>query len=123
MPRLRIALSLLVVALLAPAAAFAARTVTKAQRTQILAAVVKQHELTKAQAACQAVTVSTVNSAYAEVKWPAKLTKSCQRIAANGVIIEHRTGGQWKLVTVGSDFHCPIKGLPTKVGRDLGVCK
>jgi hypothetical protein len=44
------------------------------------------------------------------------------RVAANGVIIEHRTPRGWRFVTVGSSFRCPIKGVPIAVGRDLGVC-
>jgi hypothetical protein len=105
-----------------PAAALAHRKATKPERTAILTAVVKQHQLSKAQAGCQVVTISTVNQSYAATTWPAKLSHACQRVAANGVIIEHHTGGKWRFVTVGSDFQCPIKGVPKKVAHDLGVC-
>jgi hypothetical protein len=44
------------------------------------------------------------------------------RVAANGVIIEHHTAVGWQFVTVGSSFRCPIKGVPARVARDLGVC-
>jgi hypothetical protein len=45
------------------------------------------------------------------------------RVAANGLIIEHQTSHGWQFVTVGSSFSCPIKGVPTLVARDLGVCR
>jgi hypothetical protein len=105
-----------------PAAAIAHRRATKPERTAILAAVVRQHQLSNAQAGCQVVTISTANRRYAELTWPKKLSHACKRVAANGVIIEHRTRHGWRLVAVGSSFTCPIKGLPRAVARDLGVC-
>ena len=105
-----------------PAAAFAHRRATKAERTAVRAAVVRQGQLSKAQAACQVVTISTANHNYAATTWPAKLSRACMRVAANGVTIEHRTARGWQFVTVGSSFQCPIKGVPTRVARDLGVC-
>jgi hypothetical protein len=117
----RVLVLLLAVALM-PAAAFAHQRATKAERATILAAVVEQGQLSKAQAACQVVTISTVNRHYAAVTWPRKLSRACIRVAANGVIIEHQTARGWKFVTVGSSFRCPIKGVPTRVARDLGVC-
>jgi hypothetical protein len=114
-------IAVVAVALL-PGAALAHRRATTPERTALRAAVVRQGQLSKAQAACQVVTISTVNQTFAALTWPAKLSKSCQRVAANGVIIEHRTRGAWRFVTVGSAFHCPVKGVPTRVARDLGVC-
>jgi ribosomal protein S14 len=105
-----------------PAVAVAHRRATKPERTAILAAVVRQHQLSRAQAICQVVTISTVNQHYAELSWPKKLSRACMRVAANGVIIEHRTTRGWRFVTVGSSFRCPIKGVPVAVARDLGVC-
>jgi hypothetical protein len=105
-----------------PAAAVAHRRATKSERTALLAAVVRQRQLSRAQAACQVATISTVNSRYAELTWPKKLSRACMRVAANGVIIEHRTTRGWRLVTVGSTFACPLKGVPIAVARDLGVC-
>jgi hypothetical protein len=105
-----------------PAAALAHRRATKPERTAILAAVVRQHELSKAQARCQIVTISTVNQRFAVLTWPKHLSRSCTRVAGNGVIIEHRTIRGWRFVTVGSDLRCPIKGVPGAVARDLGVC-
>jgi hypothetical protein len=122
MNRARVFVVLLVGLALMPAAALAHRRATKAERVAILAAVVRQGQLSKAQAACQVVTISTVNHNYAAMTWPAKLSTACMRVAANGVIIEHRTTRGWRFVTVGSSFRCPIKGVPTRVGRDLGVC-
>ncbi len=105
-----------------PAAAFAHRRATKAERSAVVAAIVRQGELSKAQAACQVVTISTANRSYAAATWPAKLSRACMRVAANGVIIEHHTASGWQFVTVGSSFRCPIKGVPNRVARDLGVC-
>jgi hypothetical protein len=105
-----------------PAAAIAHRRATKPERTAILAAVVRQHQLSKAQATCQVLTISTVNQRYAELTWPRKLSSACQRVAANGVIIEHRTARGWRFVTVGSSFMCPIKGVPSAVAGDFGLC-
>jgi hypothetical protein len=107
---------------LIPASALAHRRATKTERQAVLAAIVQQRQLSRSQAACQVVTISTVNQNYASATWPAKLSKACQRVAANGVIIEHRKNGRWRFVTVGSSFQCPIKGVPTHVAHDLGVC-
>ena len=119
---MRVLVVLLAALALMPAAAFAHRRATKTERSAILAAVVKQKELSHAQAACQVVTISTVNSRYALLTWPNRLSSACLRVAANGVIIEHRGTHGWQFVTVGSDLRCPIKGVPTAVARDLGVC-
>ena len=122
MKRTYVLIALLVTAVALPASALAHRRATRAERSAILAAVVGQHELSKAQAACQIVTISTVNRNYAAVTWPARLSRACMRVAANGVIIEHRESGRWHFVTVGSAFRCPIKGVPIHVARDLAVC-
>jgi ribosomal protein S14 len=113
---------LLAATALVPAAARANRRATKSERTAILKAVVRQGELSRAQASCQKVIISSVNHTYAATTWPAKLSRACLRVAANGVIIEHQTSHGWQFVTVGSSFSCPIKGVPTRVARDLGVC-
>jgi hypothetical protein len=118
----RVFIALLVVAGIVPTVALAHRRATKDERTAVLTAVVKQHQLSKAQATCQTVTISTVNQSYAALTWPKKLSKACMQVAANGVIIEHRSTGRWRFVTVGSSFRCPIKGVPTPVAHDLGVC-
>jgi hypothetical protein len=105
-----------------PAAAVALRRATKPERSAIPAAVVKQKELSKAQATCQVVTISTVNQRFAALSWPRKLSSACLRVAANGVIVEQCGPRGWQLVTVGSSFRFPIKRVPTAVARDLGVC-
>jgi hypothetical protein len=122
MRRTHVLLVTLAALALLPAAAVAHRRATKPERRAILAAVVHQHQLSRAQAACQVVTISTVNQRYAALTWPKRLSRACMKVAANGVIIEHRTARGWRLVTVGSEFNCPIKGVPVAVGRDLGVC-
>jgi hypothetical protein len=114
---------LLLLLTLIPGSASAHRRASKAERAAILAAVVRQGQLSNAQAACQVVTISTVNRHYAVTAWPKKLSSACKRVAANGMIIEHRTKRGWRLVTVGSSFRCPVKGVPSPVARDLGVCR
>lgn len=123
MPRFRICAVMLIVAIAIPAAASAHRTATKAERAAVLSAVVHQGKLSSAQAACQHVTISTVNQSYAALSWPAKLSKSCMRVAANGVVIEHHKGSRWVFLAEGSSFQCPVKAFPANVARDLGVCR
>ncbi len=122
MRRTRVLVVLLVALALTPAVAVAHRRATKPERTAIVAAVVRQHELSRAQAGCQAVTISTANPRYSELTWPRKLSSACRRVAANGVIIEHRTARGWRFLTVGSSFTCPIKGVPAAVATDLRLC-
>jgi hypothetical protein len=122
MRRTPVLVVLLVALAVTPAVAVAHRRATKPERTAILAAVVRQHELSKAQATCQVVTISTANRRYAELTWPRKLSSACTRVAANGVIIEHRAARGWRFVTVGSSFMCPIKGVPAAVATDFRLC-
>lgn len=122
MSRPRIGALLLILVMALPAVASAHRPATKAERLAVLAAVVHQGRLSRAQAACQKVTISTVDRRYAAISWPAKLSKACARVAANGVIVEHQTGRHWVFLVEGSTIQCPVKGLPAKVARDLGVC-
>jgi hypothetical protein len=122
MRSVRVTALLLAALALLPAVALAHRRATKAERSVILTAVVRQRQLSNAQAACQVVTISTVNQKYAALAWPRKLSSACARVAANGVIVEHWTTRGWRLVTVGSSFRCPIKGVPAAVAGDLGVC-
>jgi hypothetical protein len=122
MKRIWVLMALLLAAGVLPAAALAHRRATQAERSAILAAVVRQHELNQAQAACQIVTISTVNQKYAAVTWPGRLSRACMRVAANGVILEHRQTRSWQFVTVGSAFRCPIRGVPAPVAHDLRVC-
>jgi hypothetical protein len=113
--------ALLVLGVFAPAA-LGHRVATKPERTAILQAVVRQGQLSKAQANCQSVTISTVNHEYAALAWPRRLSRTCMKVAANGVIIEHDGSRGWQLVTDGSSLSCPVKGLPTAVARDFGIC-
>jgi len=122
MRRARIMIVLALAVMLMPPVALAHRRASRTERAAILAAVVHQRQLSTTQATCQVVTISTVNQSYASLRWPAKLSRSCAGVAANGVIVEHRTSRGWLFVTVGSTFKCPIKQVPTQVARDLGIC-
>ena len=122
MLRIRVCIALMAAGLFVPASALAQRAATRSERSLVLAAAVHQGEISSTQAACQVVTVSTVNPGYAVLKWPAKLTKACAQVASNGAIIELRKGATWQLVAAGSSFQCPLKTVPVTVARDLGVC-
>ena len=122
MLRIRVCVALALFGLLIPASAVAHRSANRTERAAILAAVVHQGELSSGQAVCQTVIVSTVNQSYAALAWPAKLSRTCLKVAANGVVIEHRGRSGWLLVAAGSSFACPIRSVPTPVARDLGLC-
>jgi hypothetical protein len=117
-----VVLALILVAAAVPAVAVAHMRATPSQRKALIAAVVRQRQLSHAQAVCQITTISTANRSFASLTWPAKLSRACRRVAANGVIIEHHTKHGWRFVTVGSGFRCPIKGVPRAVARDFHVC-
>ncbi|MGH2861206.1 MAG: hypothetical protein ACRDLT_06815 [Solirubrobacteraceae bacterium] len=122
MLRTQVCIALALAGLLAPGSAVAHRAAGRGARASILAAAVHQGEISRRQAACQVVMISTVNRSYAMLAWPAKLSEACLEIAANGVVIEHQTGSSWHVVIAGSSFQCPIEAVPTPVARDLGVC-
>jgi hypothetical protein len=122
MLRIRVCIALLAAGLFVPATALGHVAASSAQRSAILTAAVHQGEVSSTQAACLNVTVSTVNSTYAALSWPAKLTRACAAVAAKGTIIEHGSGKVWSVVAAGSSFACPIKTVPVTVARDLGVC-
>lgn len=122
MLRIRVCIALVAAGLLVPASALGRATASNAQRSAILAAAVHQGEVSATQAACLNVTVSTVNSTYAALTWPAKLTKACAAVAAKGTIIEHSSRKVWSVVAAGSTFVCPIKTVPAAVARNLGIC-
>ena len=122
MRRISVCVVLMIAGLLVPASALAHRSATKNERAAIVAAAVHQGEISSTQAACQTVTVSTVNQTYAILTWPARLSKACGQVAANGEIVEHEKGTSWQLLAAGSSFQCPIRVIPAAVARDLGVC-
>lgn len=122
MRRIRVCVALVAIGLMVPASAFAHRPATRYERASVLAAAVHQGEISGTQAACQMVTISTVNQGYAVLAWPNKLSRACAQVAANGRIVELRKGTSWQLVAAGSSFQCPIRAVPTSVARDLGVC-
>lgn len=123
MARLRVWLVVGVVALLAPTVALGHRRAPRWERRSIIAAVVDQGELSRAQADCQRVTVSTVSPSFATLTWPRKLSRRCASVAADGVIVERRGHWGWQLIAVGSSLPCHIPRVPPKVSRDLGLCR
>ena len=122
MLRIRILIAVVLAGLTVPAAALAQRSATSSERAAIVAAAVHQGVTSAAQSACLTVTVSTVNSGYASLTWPVKLSKQCAVVAAKGTIIEMKQGVNWAVVATGTSFACPLRTVPATVARDLGVC-
>ncbi|HEX3617860.1 MAG TPA: hypothetical protein VHU61_15070 [Solirubrobacteraceae bacterium] len=122
MIRIRVCIALLAAGLFVPATALGHVAASGAQRNAILTAAVHQGEVSSRQKTCLVVTISTVNKTYAALSWPARLTRACAAVAAQGIIVEHGSGKVWSVVAAGSSFVCPIKTVPSTVARDLGVC-
>jgi hypothetical protein len=73
---------------------------------------------------CAKVFVSTVNEHWASYQFnPRKIdVKPCDQVAADGIAILHRKHrSDWRLVTAGSDFTCPVPRVPVRVAEDLRV--
>ncbi len=68
------------------------------------------------------VMASTANASFAQLSWPVHLSKACMKVAADGVILMHKRAGTWTFVITGSSFTCPIRGIPSSVSRDFGLC-
>lgn len=114
-----IGLVVLVVACLLPGIALARRLARPAEKTAILAAVHRAHQIAPGVSGrCLNVYVSTVDVRWATVGF--RYVTSCLSQAANGVIIMHRTAGRWRFVVAGSAISCPLPGhIPPRVQRDL----
>ena len=102
-----------------PAVALARRLAQGKEKTAIIAAIRRAHEIGPSQTgSCMRVYVSTVNPNWATMQFI--FVKRCQSQDANGVSVVHRKNGHWKFVTVGSAFSCPIPGhIPKRVQQDL----
>jgi hypothetical protein len=115
-----------IVILALPCVALARRLATKRQHDRVVAAAVAAHDISKAQGRCARVFISTANTDWASLDFPAAATgkpRSCLMLAANGIALFHYRHGQWRFVTVGSDFPtCPPKGVPRRVAHDLRIC-
>lgn len=120
----RLMLVLLALAAVAPAGALGSnpkpRTVapTRSERAAILKAFGNP---SKAHAACLIVRLAASNHSYATVRFRART--SCRRWAFNGTnVLKRGKRDHWKVVFEGSAYRCPLRGIPTQVQRDLGVC-
>jgi hypothetical protein len=72
-------------------------------------------------ASCLSTRLAASNHSYGTVR-PSHATR-CTKWAFDGVNVLHRTSGtHWKVKFEGSSYACPVKGIPTRVQRDLGVC-
>ncbi len=119
----RISIVALALLLVVCATALARRRASAGERTAVVNAAVAQSALSHGQGACVEVYISTVSSHWASIDFPQPPKNAhCAALAANGVLLMHRVSGHWKYVAGGSDFRCPIRGVPTPVARDLRVC-
>ena len=73
---------------------------------------------------CGKFWVSTVAEHWATYRFnPNKIdVKPCDQVAADGVaIVRRKHARDWRFVTAGSAFDCPVPDTPRKVARDLRV--
>ena len=103
----------------------------KAASSSQRAAVGRVVEGAKFPPGCGVVYISTVDRKWSSFEWIGEVKKapeSCQRYAANGIVLLHFAGGRWHAVSAGSHFDCPIAGrevykgqpnVPNKVADDL----
>jgi hypothetical protein len=68
---------------------------------------------------CLKMRVATVRSGWASATLKVPLPRSCQRYAADGIVVWHKRGDVWRMQFAGSSWKCPIKGLPEAVRKDL----
>ncbi len=81
--------------------------------------------------ACATVYVSTVDPTWVSFAFIGSaggtFPKSCARFGSDGITILHLEHGDWRQVTAGSSFTCPIKSyagqpaVPRSIVRDLIV--
>lgn len=108
---------LLLIAVLVPATGADARRKPSKSEKQAIA------EVFNAPPKCAKVFISTVDQQWATYQFNAKKinVSPCEQVAADGVAILKKKGGQWRIVTAGSAFECPISDVPPKVVKDLHV--
>jgi hypothetical protein len=70
---------------------------------------------------CVKIRVATVRKGWARLDLRVPLPKSCQRYAADGVVVLKRTDDVWRQRFAGSSWSCPIKGVPEAVRKDLKI--
>ncbi len=114
--------AIVAIAALLPATALARQLATRSQHAAMVAAGVAAHDINKQQGPCMQGWVSTVNRSYGMLIFTPPWTAYCRKWAADGYALFHRVRGHWRFVTAGSDLRCPIRGIPTRVARDLKVC-
>jgi hypothetical protein len=68
---------------------------------------------------CLKVRVATVRKGWASATLKVPLPKSCQRYAADGILVMRRRDDVWRMRFAGSSWSCPIKGVPEEVRKDL----
>jgi hypothetical protein len=108
--------TVLLAALALAATADARRKPTKGERASIGAAV-------DVPGKCLRIFVSTVNERWARMEFNAKKydNPDCRPYAADGIVVLKRKHGQWKRITEGSAFECPVPDVPRRIVKDLKI--
>jgi hypothetical protein len=119
----RLALAVLAIAVVVPAAALGskAKPATVAPTSAQRASVIKGFGDPGAAAPCLTVSLAVSNHNYATVRF--RSTKGCLRWAFNGKnILRRGSHNHWSVVFEGSAYRCPLARIPGQVQRQLGVC-
>jgi hypothetical protein len=119
------ALAVVAMLTLRSALAFARRQANTKER----AAVVRAVQGPAYPPRCAVVYISTANRTWASEDWIGetgrRVPSGCEKYGANGISIVHVEHRQWRVVTAGSAFRCPIQSypgqpaVPRQVGNDL----
>jgi hypothetical protein len=83
------------------------------------AAIVRAAFGSKPPVGCYKAYVSSVDHRYASASYGGSVAGRCVQWGSNGIVIEHYRRGRWHVVTEGSAYRCPIRGVPNRVERDL----
>jgi hypothetical protein len=102
--------------------ALAQRPATKRERKAVVAAALAVQDIGAPQAPCVRIRVSSADRDWASLSFPNNPTRACAPYTANGISLYHWHRGRWRFVVAGSEFRCPIHGVPMRVARDLGAC-
>lgn len=113
---MRILIALLALSALLVSSADARRPATKSEKRAI-------SQFFNAPPKCAKIFVSTVDERWASYRFNAnKIDVSpCDQVAADGTAVLRKRRGEWRFVTSGSSFDCPVPDTPRKVAKDLRI--
>jgi hypothetical protein len=73
----------------------------------------------QAPAKCYDAYISTVDGSWASAYYAGSVKAPCVRWGSNGIVLMHSSHKHWHVVTEGSSFRCPVRGVPNRIERDL----